>query len=116
MSELQNILAERRKQHGDFSEHAAYTQSIKAVINEVVHRRGARKHTEFTCMQREALDMIAHKIGRILAGDPNHIDHWDDIAGYATLVANELRSRDGGGRSEKAHQRPSGEADGASGE
>jgi hypothetical protein len=37
--------------------------------------------------QAEALDMIAHKIGRILAGDPNHADHWDDIAGYARLVA-----------------------------
>jgi hypothetical protein len=40
--------------------------------------------------QREALDMIQHKIGRILAGNPNHHDHWHDIAGYATLVANEL--------------------------
>ena len=36
--------------------------------------------------------MIAHKIGRILAGDPNHIDHWLDIAGYATLVAKELEA------------------------
>jgi hypothetical protein len=33
------------------------------------------------------LEMIAHKIGRVLAGDPNHADHWDDIAGYARLVA-----------------------------
>ena len=37
--------------------------------------------------QRESLDMIAHKIGRILAGDPDFRDHWDDIAGYAKLVA-----------------------------
>jgi hypothetical protein len=36
---------------------------------------------------REALDMIAHKIGRILAGNPMYKDHWDDIAGYATLVS-----------------------------
>lgn len=43
--------------------------------------------------QRETLDMVVHKIGRILAGDPDHIDHWDDIAGYAKLVANELRAR-----------------------
>jgi len=41
--------------------------------------------------QREALDMTAHKIGRILAGDPDHKDHWDDIAGYTTLVAKELK-------------------------
>jgi hypothetical protein len=33
----------------------------------------------------------AHKIGRILAGNPDHKDHWDDIAGYTTLVARELK-------------------------
>ena len=36
---------------------------------------------------KEALDMIAHKIGRICAGNPNFKDHWADIAGYAQLVA-----------------------------
>jgi hypothetical protein len=40
--------------------------------------------------QREALEMIAHKIARILSGDPNHKDHWEDIAGYAELVVREL--------------------------
>ena len=40
--------------------------------------------------QAEALDMIAHKIARILNGDPNHHDHWHDIAGYATLIADRL--------------------------
>jgi hypothetical protein len=33
----------------------------------------------------ESLEMIAHKIGRILAGNENFHDHWDDIAGYAKL-------------------------------
>ena len=41
--------------------------------------------------QAESLDMIAHKIGRILAGDPFVKDHWADIAGYAELVARELK-------------------------
>lgn len=36
--------------------------------------------------QREALEMVAHKIGRILNGDPNYPDSWHDIAGYAQLV------------------------------
>jgi hypothetical protein len=35
--------------------------------------------------------MILNKVSRILAGDPGHVDHWDDIAGYATLVADILR-------------------------
>jgi hypothetical protein len=40
--------------------------------------------------QQEALDMICHKIGRIVNGDPNYADSWVDIAGYATLVADRL--------------------------
>ena len=36
--------------------------------------------------------MIAHKLGRICAGDPDFPDHYKDIAGYATLVAKELES------------------------
>jgi hypothetical protein len=38
---------------------------------------------------REALEIDAHKIGRILAGDPDFRDHWLDRAGYATLIARE---------------------------
>lgn len=50
--------------------------------------------------QKEALDMIANKISRILNADFNHADSWHDIAGYATLVENilnaeEARSKEG---------------------
>ena len=38
----------------------------------------------------EALDMCAHKIGRILNGDPSYKDSWTDIIGYAKLVENSL--------------------------
>jgi hypothetical protein len=40
--------------------------------------------------QQEALEMIQHKIARILNGDPDYFDNWHDIAGYATLVAMRL--------------------------
>ena len=42
-------------------------------------------------VSRECLDMIAHKLARILGGKWDHIDNWEDIAGYAMLAANELR-------------------------
>jgi hypothetical protein len=35
--------------------------------------------------------MIVHKIGRIVNGNPDKVDHWDDIAGYATLVSDRLK-------------------------
>jgi hypothetical protein len=41
--------------------------------------------------QIEALDMIASKIARIVNGNPDHVDSWVDIAGYAQLVADRLQ-------------------------
>jgi hypothetical protein len=49
------------------------------------------KHHPVTMQQREAIDMIMVKLSRILCGDPNHKDHWDDIAGYAMLVSRDLK-------------------------
>ena len=42
--------------------------------------------------QRECLEMLAHKIGRILNGDPDYPDSWHDMVGYAKLVADRLAS------------------------
>lgn len=73
---IDDLLTERGATHGDFKQHAYYTQSMKALVPPV---------NNINESQREALEMIMHKLGRILAGNPNHRDHWDDIAGYATL-------------------------------
>jgi len=78
-NKTEKILSERSETHGDFKQHAYYTQTMKGLIPPV---------TELNDRQLEALEMIMHKIGRILAGNPNHQDHWDDIAGYATLGSN----------------------------
>lgn len=83
MSNVDALLAERGKTHGDYAVHARVTQTLKSIVDEF--------EDPMSNEQREALDMILHKIGRICAGNPNHIDHWDDIAGYATLVATSLR-------------------------
>jgi hypothetical protein len=46
-------------------------------------RRGSN-WSRLTPGRREALDMICHKIARILSGaDPRDPEHWTDIAGYA---------------------------------
>lgn len=46
---------------------------------------------ELSCDQKEALETIATKIARILNGDPDYIDNWVDIAGYAMLVVERLK-------------------------
>ena len=77
------ILAEREKTHGKFSNHALLAQGFKKLAGEY----GV---SELSPSQAEALEMIFHKIARILNGNPNHKDHWDDLGGYAELVSREL--------------------------
>ena len=83
MKNVNQVLTERGKTHGCWAQQAGVAQELKAVI-----RSGDRG--QLSKSQREALEMIAHKISRILCGDPDHKDHWVDIAGYATLAAKEL--------------------------
>ncbi len=84
MSNIDKILAERAQTHGSFKEHAAVTQELKDAMR---RRDGWAKLTH---SQREALEMVAHKIGRILSGNPHFEDHWDDCQGYLRLVSIEL--------------------------
>ena len=76
---IQKTLKERQKTHGNFATHAVISQQLKAVM---------REHglLELAPDQIEALEMIAHKIARVLNGNPNHVDHWHDIGGYAKCV------------------------------
>ncbi len=85
MSNIDSVLDERGARYGKFKDHAAVTQELKRVIFGFMP-----KGKTLDDDQREALEMIAHKIGRIVNGDPNYADSWTDIAGYATLVANRL--------------------------
>jgi hypothetical protein len=75
------LLAARARTHGDFKDQANYTQQLKFAME------GSEGWAGLNVCQRESLHNIAQKIGRILAGDPDFRDHWDDIAGYARLVA-----------------------------
>ena len=89
MSGIQTTLDERGKRYGDFLTHADITQDLKHTMQ----NHNASCWDKLQPDQMEALDMIGHKIGRILNGDPNYDDSWHDIAGYAELVAERLRKR-----------------------
>ena len=86
MTEVTNTLQERNSRYGTFKGHAHVAQDLKRCIR--LHLI-AREKT-LTESQQEALDMICHKIGRIINGDPNYSDSWHDIAGYASLIDKEL--------------------------
>lgn len=82
--ETEQLITERGSRYGKFKDGAEIMQELKFVMREVDGWHN------LTPSQREALDMIQHKIGRILNGDPNYDDSWKDIAGYATLIVKEL--------------------------
>lgn len=96
MATTAETLKERGERYGKFTGHAEITQKLKATMLEGVHMNPEtteRVKSRVARMQHdqiECLEMIAHKIGRILNGDPNYGDSWRDIAGYATLVADRL--------------------------
>ena len=80
------VLDSRGKDYGKFIEGAEIMQMLKRLVHNYIEDRS----TPLAFDQREALDMIIHKIGRIINGNPDKVDSWVDIAGYATLVADRL--------------------------
>lgn len=85
-NDLDTTLTERGSRYGTFAGHAEIAQRLKGVYMGFVVDRG----TDLKPDQLEALDMICHKIARVINGDPNYVDSWVDIAGYAKLVADRL--------------------------
>ena len=86
---VDDVLDQRALDYGAFKDGAALMQGMKRLLAD-----HAQKHSKtFADDQWEALEMIVHKIGRIVNGNPDKVDHWTDIAGYAKLVADRLEGR-----------------------
>ena len=79
-----DILAEREKRYGSFEGHAAISQGLKDVLH------SAPKWCLLSPAQKESLEMIAHKMARMLNGDPTYLDNAVDIVGYAQLMLTEM--------------------------
>lgn len=83
-SSVISTLAERGNRYGVFTEHARITQNLKDVMKD------SPNWDSLSPDKKEALEMTAHKIGRILNGDPEYADSWHDIRGYCKLVEDTL--------------------------
>lgn len=79
-TETTTLLTARQTTHGSFSDNARYAQLLKSIFH------GSRDWYVMPEVQKEALDMMACKLARILSGQATFDDHWADIAGYATLA------------------------------
>lgn len=84
---IDETLKERGDRYGPFCEHARIAQNLKRAMKD------SPKWESLSDSQREALEMVAHKIGRILNGDTNYVDSWHDIIGYTRLIEIELEKK-----------------------
>lgn len=76
---VDEILSDRGSKYGSFKTHAEITQALKAVMRATPNWEGLPAH------HKESLEMTAHKIGRMLNGDPSYDDNFKDVNGYNEL-------------------------------
>lgn len=81
-----DLVASREETHGNYADVSRIAQSIKQIISYECSNRIDRSQKPLFLAHVESLEMIAVKIGRIIAGDPTFQEHWDDIAGYARIA------------------------------
>lgn len=87
MESINDILNDRGSSYGDFTTQSSISQELKTVVTKGEGRKRFRPY------QAEGLSMILHKISRIVNGNPDYIDSWRDIEGYAKLVADRLEQQ-----------------------
>jgi hypothetical protein len=75
-----DLLTERHATHGSFASNAHYGQTLRALF------RTSPGWERMPDEHREALDMVACKLSRILSGNSMEQDHWADLAGYSELA------------------------------
>ena len=92
MSEPTNVnemLEGRATRYGTFEGHARISQALKRAMQD------SPNWAKLTDVQKEGLEMVQHKIARMLNGDPSYLDNIVDIVGYSTLVKDVMEINDG---------------------
>ena len=85
---VNEMLAGREARYGTFDGHAKISQALKRAMHQ------APRWALLADDQKESLEMVQHKIARILNGDPDYLDNWVDLVGYSQLVVNRLEKKD----------------------
>lgn len=84
MGDICKTLNERHEKYGCFKNQANISRRLKGVMF-------ATEGWQYLSWdKKEALEMIQHKISRILNGDPDYADSWHDIQGYARLIEDSI--------------------------
>lgn len=77
---INETIATREADYGGFANNSVISQRLKEVL------RGGKNYNQLSPQQKEALEMIFHKISRLVSGDTKDKDTLHDIVGYAKLL------------------------------
>jgi hypothetical protein len=88
------LLNGRGSKYGKYDNMAKLTMALSDVFFAHMQHYGVTEPAKLTDSQRVGLHMIFLKLARIGNGDPNCVDNWVDIAGYAKLIADELEKNE----------------------
>lgn len=91
MNDVEKILEERGATHGNYYDMSRLSQRLKSELMNARRVRSEHGLSPIPHTHLESIELILLKISRIVTGDPNFRGHWDDIEGYAALVAKELK-------------------------
>ena len=86
---VNEMLSGREARYGTFEGHARISQALKRAMQD------SPNWSKLTDVQKEGLEMIQHKVARMLNGDPSYLDNIVDIVGYSTLVKDVMEANDG---------------------
>jgi hypothetical protein len=90
VNDIDATLKERGSRYGVFAQHAVIAQGLQDTM------RSTTGWMQLAPDQKQALTVIADKIARMLNGDPDYVDNWHDIIGYAKLVETRLNTQTNG--------------------
>ena len=85
-NEIEQILAQRKEQYGEYK--AVAKMTAKACKALKIDDGLRKKHFAHWF----AAVMILNKLARVRNGEINHKDSWDDIAGYARLISQLIKT------------------------
>lgn len=83
---VDELVDERALTYGKFQNLAEVSQRFKDSLHYFLITRNKYLAPD----QQEAMELIFHKFARIINGDPDYVDNWKDVAGYATLISDRL--------------------------
>ena len=83
--DIAETLAQRGSAYGDFREQGRITQNLKRAMHD------SPNWASLPSYMKEGLDMIQHKVSRMLNGDALYDDNMHDIVGYTRLMQDRAR-------------------------